>query len=130
MADTKLTSGAVLFRRKNGKTFWFLAKTQESDSWEIPKGVVRRGESSVRTAIRTVDEEANIAARVLEEAGRAGEVIYYLMQQLGSFGGKPRYAQVLWNSYALAKQRLGSASERRIITQANQVLREWLKKNA
>lgn len=148
MSEETLVAGAAIFRRKDGKTSWFVVKTDGDSGWQFPKGTVRRGESSVRAAIRTVGETAGLGARVLEEAGRATasttkdgkqvteKIIYYLMQQMVAlevnpqyFQVNPQYFQVSWYNYPKAKQKLALSREKRILSQANQTLREWLKRN-
>jgi len=133
MKNEHLLAGAVLFRKKNGKTSWFLVQSKGKDYWELPKGIVRKGESSVRTAIRTIGEMAGLQARVLEEAGRGVEqgnlIVYYLMQHRNSSSSKSNYSKVSWVPYYSAKQKLSKSWEKKIIMQAKQVLHEWLKTN-
>jgi len=86
-----LISGACTFREVKGQNRWFLIKLPDLEEWEIPKVLVRKGESSVRAALRMMGEKGGMTTRVLEEAGRAGGVttingrtfpqrhIYYLM---------------------------------------------------
>ena len=90
--NTLLVSGAVVVKKaQNGRNYWFLVRQSEDEGWEIPKVVVRKGESSVRASIRMTGEQGGITAQVLEEAGRSGgsttlngkvvprRSIYYLM---------------------------------------------------
>jgi predicted NUDIX family NTP pyrophosphohydrolase len=62
-------AGAIVFRDNRGKRQFLLSKNKEDSGWEIPKITVRRGESSVRPAIRLTGEQGGITARILEEAG-------------------------------------------------------------
>ena len=138
MEEEILVSGAVVFHTRGGKTFWLLVKPGKDDTWQLPKGVVRRGESSVRTAIRTIDETLGIRGRVLEEAGRATinstrdghsfsrRIIYYLMQQKSK---EPRdlMTQFAWADFVRTHHKLSTAQEKRILNQARSLLSEWEK---
>jgi len=89
-----LISGAVVFKRaKNGQVRWFLVKGggEDKKDWEIPKALVRKGESSARTVLRMMGEQGGMNCRILEEAGRVEDhlmvngkkiprrIIYYLV---------------------------------------------------
>lgn len=86
-----LVAGACIFKEARGQTRWFIVKQNGEDVWEVPKVLVRKGESSVRGVLRLMGEKANMTTRVLEEIGRFGGVttvngkklpqrhIYYLM---------------------------------------------------
>src|SRR3990172_10896551 len=65
-----LISGSCIYKNYAGKTFWFIVKNDEDSGWELPKASVRRGESSVRTAIRVAAERGGMKVKVIEEAGR------------------------------------------------------------
>lgn len=90
--DNVMIGCAVVFRHPKGRDVqWFIVKMAEDTGWEIPKTLVRRGESSVRSVIRLTQEQGSMATKVLEEIGRASgagrlsgrvvnqKYIYYLM---------------------------------------------------
>lgn len=138
MEDEILLAGAAVFRVRAGRTSWLLVKPTSDDTWQLPKGVVRRGESSVRTAIRTISELVGMRGRVLEEAGRttqtarrsgaalAKKFIYYLVQQKGREDTLTvnTSAKVIWADFSRAREKLAS-SEKRMLVQARQTLSEW-----
>ncbi len=70
-----LVGGAVVYRKVNGKTTWFVVKQKENSDWELPKTTARRGESSVRAVIRAMGEQGGMRAKVLEEVGRGGGAV-------------------------------------------------------
>lgn len=135
----RLVAGAATYRKKNGRTEWLIVKPDEDSGWELPKGDVRRGESSVRGALRALLENGGIRSRVLEEAGRAtvsttvdGEPfaqkhIFYLMRKRGKNKEGSKYAEERWLPYSQARISLSFARERRILRQANETLKEWRK---
>lgn len=90
--DTVLVGAGVIYKRPKGRDpQWFIVKSSEETDWELPKTVVRRGESSVRSIIRLTQEQALMRTKVLEEVGRASgagrvngkavnqKYLYYLM---------------------------------------------------
>lgn len=135
----KLIAGAATYRKKNGKTEWLIVKEEEDGSWILPKGDVRRGESSVRAVLRSLSENMGIRSKVLEEAGRATvsttingqpsvqKFIFYLLQQREAEKKSDHYAEENWLSYSQARRSLGLEREKRILRQANDVLKVWRK---
>ena len=133
-----LVSGAVIYKEYRGKRSWLVIKKAEEDDWEIPKTIVRKGESSVRAAIRMMGEQAGMSTKVLEEAGRAhgsatvnGRVvpqrfIYYLMllKSSGEILGFERFG---WFQYAKAARNLTTKREKVILKQAREELKKWKK---
>jgi 8-oxo-dGTP pyrophosphatase MutT (NUDIX family) len=131
--------GAVLFRENRGKRQFLLVKGKDDPDWEIPKVTVRRGESSVRAVIRLASEQGGMAARVLEEAGRAtGSTIinaksipqkfyYYLMLQKGGSSELIGFDQFKWLDFADAAKKISIKREKDIIKEAKEVLKEWEK---
>lgn len=135
-----LVSGAVVFRRlKNGKEQWLVIKQSADSDWEIPKVVVRKGESSVRAAIRYMAETGGMNARVLEEVGRMGgsavvngkviprRHIYYLMMQRSS-GETLGFEETRWFDLNKVQKKLFQKKEKELLKAAGKILKEWQKK--
>lgn len=140
-----LVSAAVVFKNRKKdrrKCKWFLTKQGPDSEWELPKAVVRKGESSVKAVIRMTGEKGAMTTQVLEEAGRAGGVttvngktlpqryIYYLMILKAASDEPIGFAQHLWLEYAKAVRKLPSKRERAMLKQAKKVLRKWERENA
>lgn len=133
-----LVSGAIVFKEARGKTLFLIVKQKENSDWEIPKVNVRRGESSVRAAIRLTGEQAGMNARVLEEAGRttaAGSVngkpvsqklLYYLMFQKAG-GEIMGFLDFKWFPYAEVTKKLMLKREKEMVRNAKDVLKTWEK---
>jgi 8-oxo-dGTP pyrophosphatase MutT (NUDIX family) len=131
--------GAVVFRDNRGKRQFLLVKQKEGDDWEIPKVMVRRGESSVRAVLRMVSEQAGMTARVLEEAGRATgttmvnsksipqKFYYYLLLQKGGNTELLSFDQYKWLEYGDATKKLAIKREKDMIKGGRDVLKEWEK---
>jgi 8-oxo-dGTP pyrophosphatase MutT (NUDIX family) len=131
--------GAIVFRENRGKRQFLLVKTKEDGDWEIPKVIVRKGESSVRSVIRLTSEQGGMTVRVLEEAGRStgttilnGKSIpqkyyYYLMLQKGGSSELIGFIEFKWLEYAEAVKKVPLKREKDMFNQAREVLKLWEK---
>ena len=132
-----LVSGAIVFKEKRKKISWFVSMQKETGGWEIPKVLVRKGESSVRAALRMMGEKGGMTTRVLEEVGRAGEAatvngkliskrhIYYLMLLRSGLDEAIGFENYEWWDYARAVRALTSRREKTMLRQAREVLKKW-----
>ena len=131
----KTKVGTVACRQHKGSTEWLLIKL--GNDWELPKGEIRRGESSVRAAIRYLKEEIGVKAPVLDEAGKTTEsssqkgsqqgqkLIYYLMKR--SSGKSESQELGSWVTFTSACKRLRLIREQKMLRQASSILKEWAK---
>jgi 8-oxo-dGTP pyrophosphatase MutT (NUDIX family) len=131
--------GAIVFRDNRGKRQFLLVKTKDEGDWEIPKVIVRKGESSVRSVIRLTGEQGGMTARVLEEAGRAtgttiinGKSIpqkyyYYILLQKGGSSELIGFAEFKWLEYAEAAKKVILKREKDMFKLAREVLKQWEK---
>lgn len=109
--NTVLVGCACIYKqpkKKSDDTFWFVVKQNDDSEWELPKTMVRRGESSVRSVIRLTQEQGSMRTKVLEEVGRSSSVtrvngkavtqkqIFYLMhcKDVGEIMGFSEYEWV------------------------------------
>lgn len=135
-----LISGAVVFKeaRDKKRPYWLLIKPHGEEEWQIPKTAVRRGESSVRAALRMMGEVGGMSTKVLEEAGRASanlivnkkpvaqRYIFYLMLYK-SAGEALGFAQEKWLKHKDAIKKLTPKREILALRQAKEVFDKWLK---
>jgi len=131
-----LISGSCLYKNYAGKTLWFIIKSDEESDWGLPKTNVRRGESSVRTAIRSAAERGAMKVTVLEEVGRFGgatvvsgktlslKTIFYLMNLKGFEGEAIGYFEEAWLEYTKAAKKLVAKRDQNILKSANKLLAE------
>jgi 8-oxo-dGTP pyrophosphatase MutT (NUDIX family) len=66
----EFSAGGVVVRRVRGE--WRLAAIRpggKENVWALPKGLIGKGESAADTAVREVEEETGVEARLLEKLG-------------------------------------------------------------
>lgn len=132
-------TGAILFRDKRGKKQYLLVKTKDSKDWEIPKTIVRRGESSVHAVLRLTGEQCAMSTRILEEVGRynANAVLngkavvqkyYYYLMMLRSGGDEIlAFDASTWVDLSTAAKKVTDKKEKQMLTDTKGVLKIWEK---
>ncbi len=131
--------GAIVFRDYRGKRQYLLVKTKEDSDWEIPKVIVRKGESSVRSVIRLTGEQGGMTTRVLEEVGRSmgttilnGKSIpqkyyFYLLLQKGGSSDLIGFLEFKWLEYGDAVKKVILKREKDMFKLSREVLKLWEK---
>lgn len=131
--------GAIVFRDNRGKRQFLLVKTKDDGDWEIPKVIVRKGESSVRSVIRLTSEQGGMTTRVLEEAGRftattilngksvPQKYYYYLLLQKGGSSELIGFAGFKWLEYTEAVKVVPLKREKDMFKLGREVLKLWEK---
>jgi len=70
----QVSSGGVIFRKNNTLTEIALIAVKGGKVWCLPKGVIDKGESPERTAVREVEEETGLKGKIIE---KLGEITYW-----------------------------------------------------
>jgi len=85
----QVSAGGVVYRRRAGRVEVALISVGEAARWQLPKGLVGRGESPAEAALREVREETGAGCRLLRELpddhytdrkGRPKRVRWWLME--------------------------------------------------
>ncbi|MBM4141498.1 MAG: NUDIX hydrolase [Nitrospira sp.] len=71
---TQVSSGGVIFRKNNDMVEIALVSVKSGKVWCLPKGIVDKGESPEKTAVREVSEETGLRGRIIE---KLGEIKYW-----------------------------------------------------
>jgi 8-oxo-dGTP pyrophosphatase MutT (NUDIX family) len=66
----QVSAGGVVYRRRGGKIEVALISVGETARWQLPKGLVGRGETPSEAALREVAEETGLACEVEVEVER------------------------------------------------------------
>jgi len=139
-SNIMLISAAIVFKESRGKKKVFVVKAKDEDKWEFPKITVRRGESSVRSALRLTGEMCGINARILEEAGRSGgstvvngklisQRFYYYLLIFNAASEAIAFEKYEWLEYSRAIRRLSTKKEQNMLRQARELFKKWEKEN-
>jgi 8-oxo-dGTP pyrophosphatase MutT (NUDIX family) len=65
--QTQVSAGGAVFREKDGSVEVALISVGNPPRWQLPKGLVDRGETPEVAALREVSEEAGIEAAIVEK---------------------------------------------------------------
>jgi 8-oxo-dGTP pyrophosphatase MutT (NUDIX family) len=101
---TQVSAGGVVFRKHQGRTEIAIIRVGDPPRWQLPKGIVERGEAPETAALREVREEAGIEADLVGPVD-AVEYWYYSTER----GRRVRYHKFV-HFYLLAYQ-TGDVSE-------------------
>lgn len=135
-ATEQLIGGAVVFKEIRGNKVHFLLTKDEDGNWEIIKSMGRKGESSVRAAIRLTKEQGCMNVTVIEEASRATGVgtvngksmvfkyLFYVMVFVTG-GEMIGFDTVSWFDYATAIRKLKLKREQEALRSANKLIKVW-----
>jgi len=130
---------AVVCREIRGNCQWFLAKQTEDGGWELPKAQARRGESSVRAAMRNMGERGGLRVKVLEEVGRTSgfkkvgnqkipqkHLFYFMIAQEAS--EEPiGFIDMAWFEFRQAIKELESPRDQRMLKKAKEMVKDLKK---
>ncbi|GAB4026560.1 MAG: NUDIX hydrolase [Candidatus Microgenomates bacterium] len=83
----EVSAGGVIYRRVGDSYEFLIGKHSGYHKWVLPKGLVERGESYAETAVREVQEEVGVVARVVGTAP-VKSIEYWYFADLESKMGK------------------------------------------
>jgi ADP-ribose pyrophosphatase YjhB (NUDIX family) len=144
VAKTKfdISAGGVVYTMESGKVMVCVIKTSPQGYWQLPKGLVDKGESLEEAAVREVREETGLEGKLeglidkieywfwLEEEGKKVRhhkmVYFYLMKYVK---GSPQdhdqeVDEARWFSCEEALGKVSFKSEKEIVQKARMMLHE------
>lgn len=65
----EVSSGGVIFRRRDEKVEVCLVSVKNGKVWCLPKGIIEKGEDEKETALREVMEETGLTGRIIDKLG-------------------------------------------------------------
>ena len=73
---TEVSAGGVVYKKTDEGIRVLISKHSGYHKWVLPKGRVERGESLENTAIREVEEEVGVKAKIVAQIGTPESYIY------------------------------------------------------
>lgn len=94
----EFSAGGVVFKKESGKTLILVAQHSQHHGWVFPKGLIgdhEKGETKETTALREVEEETGIIARIVKplssifywyvfEGEKIKKTVYYFLMEFVS----------------------------------------------
>jgi 8-oxo-dGTP pyrophosphatase MutT (NUDIX family) len=139
----EVSAGGVVYRRDGDKVEILVCKDAGYHRWVLPKGLVGKGESYEQAALREVQEETGIHARLVASLGEPEQyvymargvrvfkrVYYFLMEyESGSIATHDHEMEdVRWVSVDEALELLAYDGAKRMVTAARERIEKELKK--
>jgi 8-oxo-dGTP pyrophosphatase MutT (NUDIX family) len=136
----QVSAGGVVFREQLGRTEVALISVGEDGRWQLPKGLVDKGESTEAAAVREVREEAGVDAEVVERIDKIEYwyywnegpqrvryhkfVYFYLLRFTGGDVSRHDYEvnEARWVGIDQAMDMLAFDNEKQIMERARQML--------
>ena len=100
----QISAGGVAFRKTKARTEVALISVGEDNRWQLPKGLIDKGESTEAAAIREVREEAGIETEMVERIDKV-EYWYFWNES----GERVRYHKFVY--FYLLRYKSGDVSD-------------------
>ncbi|HEX8923774.1 MAG TPA: NUDIX domain-containing protein [Patescibacteria group bacterium] len=149
------SAGGIVYKLSDGKTWWLLIKAIKRDNnknsdgdnsvWKFPKGHLQRDEFLKQAALREVEEEGKVKARIIDKIGSNDYIIwdklskkriikkvtFFLMEYAGEsnlkYFDKEMVVDREWYSFEEAIGLLAYDSERGLLRKAKSKLETVLR---
>jgi len=143
----QFSAGGAVFKKEDRQILWLLIKPKPSkefpsnSSWRLPKGLLEEGEKSIEAAVREVEEETGVKAKIIQkiETGSWFFVLnkerifktatYFLMEAIeeNNRHDQLEVEEVAWFPANQALEKITLKRERQILRKAQDFLRvlDW-----
>ena len=136
----QVSAGGVTYRQQEGKVEVALISVGTDNRWQLPKGLVDKGESTANASLREVREETGIDAEMIDRIDKVEYwyasreeghpvryhkfVYFYLMRyRSGDIGDHDdEVNEARWVPIDDAIEMLAFKSEKKIMTQARELI--------
>ncbi|OGO50636.1 MAG: hypothetical protein A2148_00750 [Chloroflexi bacterium RBG_16_68_14] len=138
----EISAGGVIYHRRRGQPVVCLIATQGGQVWQLPKGLIERGEKPEEAATREVAEETGLRGELLRrldkieywyvwddgsERTRIHKLVYFFLFRYTGGSTEDHDEEVddaCWFLLAEALERLSFENERRVLNLAAQAIAE------
>lgn len=148
------SAGGIVFKEENNNILWLIIKTTSKKGpkknrkavYKFPKGHLNKGEFLKQAALREVEEEGKIKAKIITKLGSNDyilwdeekrkkiikKVTFFLMEYLEASNLKYFDSEIIfsreWFPFKEAEKKLEYPSERKLLKIANMKLEKMYKK--
>ena len=63
----EISAGGVVYKKEHNNIYWLIAKHSGYHQWAFPKGLIEKDEELEATALREVEEETGIKAKIIKK---------------------------------------------------------------
>jgi 8-oxo-dGTP pyrophosphatase MutT (NUDIX family) len=134
----EISAGGVIYRRRKEEPHVCLISTMGGKNWQLPKGLIERGEQAEEAALREVAEETGLRGELerrldrieyfyVWERERIHKLVYFFLMRYKSGSTKDHDDEVddaRWFPLSEARKLLTFESERNVMELAAKVLLE------
>jgi 8-oxo-dGTP pyrophosphatase MutT (NUDIX family) len=149
------SAGGIVFKEENGKIYWLVIKTisgfkpkkkrAKKSVYKFPKGHLKKGEFLKQAALREVEEEGQIKAKILSKIGSNNyilwngekkekiikKVTFFLMEYVGPSNLKYFDDEIViergWFSFEEASEKLEYDNEKVLLRKAKMKLDDLMR---
>lgn len=128
----EVSAGGVVYKKKGNQYLWLVIKPAGKEEWRLPKGHIEKDEAEEDAALREVEEETGIRARIISRLGEISyfytlfgrhqfkRVTFFLMEVIeeGKLESDSEVEEILWLPFSEAYQRLTFKKEKEILARA------------
>lgn len=132
------SAGGVVFKKENGQIFILLTQHSAYHGWSFPKGLVDEGEDRKTTALREVNEEGGVQAKIvaelspseyfykLEDETIKKRVYYYLMEYVSGDPAEHDWEMEAadWIPLEKVEETLSFSSDKKVFQEAKKILKK------
>ncbi len=133
---TLKSAGGVVYKKDKNTIKWLIIKPAGKKEWRLPKGLIEKNETSVKAAMREVEEEGGVKAAIKEKIGEIKyfytqdnqkvlkTVIFFLMEYLegDTKGHDAEVDKAIFVDFDKAYNQLTYETEKEILAQAHEIL--------
>jgi 8-oxo-dGTP pyrophosphatase MutT (NUDIX family) len=139
------SAGGAVYKKEDERVLWLLVQPRANgkhwrrNRWQLPKGLIDRGETGLQAAVREVREEGGVKAKVVAKVDRINifffnekkqqvvkNIVFFLMKyQSGREQDHDQEVKkAVWLPFQKARQRLTFKSEKETLAKARKLLAE------